>query len=163
MVEVQRDSSGDDQKSPSRAGPMESCALDSFVFELLSHADEAVLVSFVETIVNEMNKYSECITLEAVQGVGELNSASSPREVAMTVGIKFLRSVIRQLAVHLSRSGLSYVDLRTRLGSNSSSSSGRNSQSDNLEFKRKVRYVQGYKMSSRNCSIPKTIQELYCT
>ena len=122
-----------------RASPMESCSLDSFVFELLSHADEAILVSFVETIVTEMNKHSENLTLDAVHRSSELHDASNPGAVALMVGVRFLRSVIRQLSVHLSRSGLSYVDLRTRLGSSPSDSNVRNSQSDNLEFKRKVR------------------------
>lgn len=139
MVQEPRGSSGTAQKSSSRASPMESCSVDSFVFELLSHADEAVLVSFVETIVTEMNKHSENLTLEAVHRSSELQDASNPGAVALMVGVRFLRSVIRQLSVHLSRSGLSYVDLRTRLGSSPSASNVRNSQSDNLEFKRKVR------------------------
>lgn len=139
MVQEPRGSSSTAQKSSSRASPMESCSVDSFVFELLSHADEAVLVSFVETIVTEMNKHSENLTLEAVHRSSELQDASNPGAVALMVGVRFLRSVIRQLSVHLSRSGLSYVDLRTRLGSSPSASNVRNSQSDNLEFKRKVR------------------------
>ena len=139
MKQESKGSSRAAHKSLSHSGSMESCALDSFVFELLSYSDEAVLVSFVETIVSEMNKYSEHLTLEAVHRASELLDASSARDVAMMVGVKFLRSVIRQLAVHLSRSGLSYVDLRTRLGSGPSASNNRNSQGDNLEFKRKVR------------------------
>ena len=130
---------GSRPKGPSRSGQMESCSLDAFVFELLSHADEAVLVSFVETIITEMNKHPQLLTLDAVHRISELDIPSAARDVAMTVGIKFLRSVIRQLAVHLSRSGLSYVDLRTRLGSSPSASNVRNAQSDNVEFKRKVR------------------------
>ena len=139
MVQEPRSSSKADEKCASHSSPLESCTLDAFVFELLSHADEAVLTSFVETIVTEMNKHSEHITLDAIQRISELNGVSSAGDVAVLVGIKLLRSVIRQLAVHLSRSGLSYVDLRTRLGSSSSASNVRNSQSDNLEFKRKVR------------------------
>lgn len=139
MAEEPRGSSTFPQKGSSRSGSMESCSLDSFVFELLSCADEAVLVSFVETIITEMNKHSQYLTLDAVHRVSELHSTPSPRDIALMVGIKFLRSVIRQLAVHLSRSGLSYVDLRTRLGSSPSTSNVRNSQSDNVEFKRKVR------------------------
>lgn len=139
MAEDPRGSSAFPQKGSSHSGSIESCSLDSFVFELLSYADEAVLVSFVETIITEMNKHSQCFTLDAVHRVSELHSPPSPRDVAMMVGIKFLRSVIRQLAVHLSRSGLSYVDLRTRLGSSPTAFNGRNSQSDNVEFKRKVR------------------------
>ena len=139
MAQEPRGSSNTVQKSSSRASLMESCSLDSFVFELLSHADEAVLVSFVETIVTEMNKHSENLTLEAVHRSSEQHDASNPGAVALMVGVRFLRSVIRQLSVHLSRSGLSYVDLRTRLGSSPSASNVRNSQSDNLEFKRKVR------------------------
>ena len=136
-VHMAQDSRGSSRSS--HFSPKESCTLDSFVFELLSHADEAVLVSFVETIVSEMNKHSEHLTLDAVHRSSELHGASSARDVAMVVGIKFLRSVIRQLAVHLSRSGLSYVDLRTRLGSAPSGNNVGSSQSDNLEFKRKVR------------------------
>ena len=139
MSEEPRGSGGSLQKGPSRSGPIESCSLDSFVFELLSHADEAVLVSFVETIITEMNKHPEFLTLDAVHRISELHIPPTARDVTMTVGIKFLRSVIRQLAVHLSRSGLSYVDLRTRLGSSPSASNVRNVQSDNVEFKRKVR------------------------
>lgn len=139
MCEVPTGSGGSLQKGPSRSGSIESCSLDSFVFELLSHADEAVLVSFVETIITEMNKHPQLLTLDAVHRISELHIPPSARDVAMLVGIKFLRSVIRQLAVHLSRSGLSYVDLRTRLGSSPSASNVRNVQSDNVEFKRKVR------------------------
>lgn len=130
---------GSSQKDSSHSGQMESCSLDAFVFELLSHADEAVLVSFVETIVTEMNKHPHLLTLDAVHRISEINIPPAARDVALMVGIKFLRSVIRQLAVHLSRSGLSYVDLRTRLGSSPSASNIRNVQSDNVEFKRKVR------------------------
>ena len=139
MTDESRDSCSSSQKSPSRPSPLESCSLDSFVFELLAHADEAVLVSFVETIINEMKKHSKGLTLETVLRYDELYNASNPKDIPLIVGVRFLRSVIRQLAVHLSRSGLSYVDLRSRLGSRPTASSGRNSQSDNLEFKRKVR------------------------
>jgi len=139
MAEEPKGSGGSVQKGPSRSGPIESCSLDSFVFELLSHADEAVLVSFVETIITEMNKHPQLLTLDALHRISELHIPPTARDVAMMVGIKFLRSVIRQLAVHLSRSGLSYVDLRTRLGSSPSASNVRNVQSDNVEFKRKVR------------------------
>lgn len=139
MPEEPKGFGGSLQKGPSRSGSMESCSLDSFVFELLSHADEAVLVSFVETIITEMNKHPQLLTLDAVHRISELHIPPTARDVAMMVGIKFLRSVIRQLAVHLSRSGLSYVDLRTRLGSSPSASNVRNAQSDNVEFKRKVR------------------------
>lgn len=141
MTDESRDSCSSSQKSPSRPSPLESCSLDSFVFELLAHADEAVLVSFVETIINEMKKHSKGLTLETVLRYDELYNASNPKDIPLIVGVRFLRSVIRQLAVHLSRSGLSYVDLRSRLGSRPTASSGRNSQSDNLEFKRKVRMI----------------------
>ena len=139
MAEEPRGSSMLSQKRSLRSGPVDSCSLDSFVFELLSYADEAVLVSFVETIITEMNKHSQYLTLDTVYRASELHSTAGPKDTAMMVGMKFLRSVIRQLAVHLSRSGLSYVDLRTRLGSSPSASNVRNSQSDNVEFKRKVR------------------------
>lgn len=141
MPQEPSDSTSSSQTSSSRSKLLESCSLDSFVFELLSHADEAVLVSFVETIINEMNKHSKYLTMDAVHRSSELNSAADPKDVPLVVGVRFLRSVIRQLAVHLSRSGLSYVDLRTRLGSSPSASNVRNSQSDNMEFKRKVRLV----------------------
>lgn len=139
MTEEPRGSCKSYHQAPARFSPSESCSLDSFVLELLAHADEAALVSFVETIIKEMNKHSEELTLDAVVRCGELSDALDPKDAPLVVGIRFLRSVIRQLAVHLSRSGLSYVDLRTRLGSRPSPRSGRNSQSDNLEFKRKVR------------------------
>ena len=139
MPEEPKGFGGSFQKDSPHSGQMESCSLDAFVFELLSHADEAVLVSFVETIVTEMNKYPHLLTLDAVQRISEINIPPAAKDVALMVGIKFLRSVIRQLAVHLSRSGLSYVDLRTRLGSSPSASNIRNVQSDNVEFKRKVR------------------------
>ena len=139
MTEEPRGSSKSYHQAPARFSPSESCSLDSFVLELLTHADEAALVSFVETIIKEMNKHSEELTLDAVVRCGELSDALDPKDAPLVVGIRFLRSVIRQLAVHLSRSGLSYVDLRTRLGSRPSPRSGRNGQSDNLEFKRKVR------------------------
>ena len=96
-------------------------------------------MTFVEMIVDEMNKHSQNMTLDAVYRIAQLQGDLSPADVAIMVGMKFLRSVIRQLAVHLSRSGLSYVDLRTRLGSSPSTPSTRSSQGDNVEFKRKVR------------------------
>lgn len=139
MAEEPRGSGGPHRKGPSRCGPVDSCSLDSFVFELLSHADEAVLMTFVEMIVDEINKHSQYLTLDSVHRITQLQGDPSPGDVAIMVGMKFLRSVIRQLAVHLSRSGLSYVDLRTRLGASPSTSNARNGQGDNVEFKRKVR------------------------
>lgn len=141
-VHMTKEACGSDDsppKGPSRCNPVDSCILDLFVFELLSHSDEAVLMTFVEMIVDEMNKHSQNMTLDAVYRIAQLQGDLSPADVAIMVGMKFLRSVIRQLAVHLSRSGLSYVDLRTRLGSSPSTPSTRSSQGDNVEFKRKVR------------------------
>ena len=118
---------------------MESSTLDSFVHELLLYVNEAVVVSFVETIVTEMNKHATYLTLDMVLGSNLLKNVTSPRDVAFSVGLKFLRSVIRQLAVHLSRSGLSYVDLQSRIGSGALSNNSRHGQSDSANFMRKVK------------------------
>ena len=126
--------------SPSGIVPGDSCNLDAFVFELLTHANEAVLVSFVETVIQEMNKYAAELTLESVLQSQE-HGPCSQRKIAFAVGLKFVRSVVRQMAVHLSRTGLSYVDLRSRIVTGSATSSPRLSQNGNVEFKRKVRYV----------------------
>lgn len=142
MTKEPRGSGDLPRKGPSRCSPVDSCIMDVFVFELLSHSDEAVLMTFVEMIVDEMNKHSQNLTLDAVHRIAQLQGDPSAADVAMMVGMKFLRSVIRQLAVHLSRSGLSYVDLRTRLGSSPSTSTSRSSQGDNVQFKKKVRLVR---------------------
>ncbi|XP_022781948.1 uncharacterized protein LOC111322968 [Stylophora pistillata] len=141
MTKEPRGSGDLPRKGPSRCSPVDSCIMDVFVFELLSHSDEAVLMTFVEMIVDEMNKHSQNLTLDAVHRIAQLQGDPSAADVAMMVGMKFLRSVIRQLAVHLSRSGLSYVDLRTRLGSSPSTSTSRSSQGDNVQFKKKVRMI----------------------
>jgi len=125
-----------------RNRPTSSCGIDSFVIELLANADKAVLVTFVETIIKEMNKYPNELLLEATKQNTDSEGHFAPSGLAIAVGMKFLRAVIRQMAVHLSRSGVSYVDLRSRLGSSSQSSSISfgSDQNQNVELKQKVRY-----------------------
>ena len=126
------------RSTPAPAGmvPGDSCNLDAFVFELVTHASEAVLMRFVETIIRELNKHRAGLTLEAVLQSREPGPWTD-RKLALAVGLRFVRAVVRQMAVHLSRSGLSYVDLRSRIVAGSASS--RSVQNADMEFKRKVR------------------------
>lgn len=129
-----------------KCGPSKSCSIDGFVIELLANADKSVLITLVETIIKEMNKYPQELLLEVTQECQDTGGPYTPGRLAITVGMKFLRAVVRQMSVHLSRSGVSYVDLRSRLASNSSSSSPSSSsvtfgsdQNSNVEFKQKAR------------------------
>lgn len=135
-----RGTKGKAQSDPHKR-PSSSCGIDGFVIELLVNADKSVLVSFVETIIKEMNKYPTELILEATRRNKDQEGPFTPSGLAIAVGMKFLRAVIRQMAVHLSRSGVSYVDLRSRLGSSSqtSSISFGSDQNQNVEFKQKVR------------------------
>ena len=123
--------------------PSDACSVDALVQSLLAHADESVLLSFVETIVEAMNRHAADLSLETVLNSQTLSAPLSRANVAFSVGLRFLRSVVRQMAIHLSQSSLSYIDLRTRVGGSNGVSSLRSGQSDNMEFKRKTRLVIG--------------------
>ncbi|XP_048584846.1 uncharacterized protein LOC5508594 isoform X2 [Nematostella vectensis] len=126
----------------SRPGP--ACDIDAFVYELLVNSKKAVLATFVETIIKEMNKYPEELKLASSSEGLDREGEGTASRVAIMVGTKFLRAVVRQMSVHLSRSGVSYVDLRSRLGVGSPSgmhSLEGSEQSNSVQFKSKVRMV----------------------
>ena len=122
----------------------ETCSLDTLVQSLLIHPNESVLLSFVETIIGEMNKYSTDMFLQTILNSETPTASVSSASVAFLVGLKFLRSVVRQMSVHLSKSHLSYIDLRTRVGGNTGGVSLRSTQGDSATFRRKTRLVCTY-------------------